>query len=193
VIDLVDLVHARKKRVKALSGGQQRRLEIALGVVGDPELLFLDEPTTGLDPDARRKIWNLVRALNDAGKTILLSSHYMEEVEVLAHRLAILVGGRIRAEGSPFELQTAFGSDATISFRLANGAAAGVLPRTVREKVRHEDGWSYMTVANPTPALADLTSWATRHGVALEHLSVARPTLEDIYLQLTDADAETGP
>ncbi len=184
-IELVDLAHARGKRVKALSGGQQRRLEIALGVVGSPEVLFLDEPTTGLDPDARRKIWDLVRSLNDAGKTILLSSHYMEEVEVLAHRLSILVDGKIRAEGSPLELQGQFGARATISFKIQGNGQEIIYPYGVRDKVREHQGWTYLAVDDPTPALNELTAWAMRHGFGLQHLTVNRPTLEDIYLQLT--------
>jgi ABC-2 type transport system ATP-binding protein len=184
-IDMVDLDHGRKKRVKALSGGQQRRLEIALGVIGDPDLLFLDEPTTGLDPDARRKIWALIRSLNERGKTILLSSHYMEEVEELAHRLAIIVAGQVKAEGSPLELQTLHGSDATIRFRLCEPDRGAELPAGLRHAVEHEDGWSRITVADTTAALRELTTWAGRKKLQLGHLTVSRPTLEDIYLQLT--------
>jgi ABC-2 type transport system ATP-binding protein len=189
-IDLVDLAHARGKRVKALSGGQQRRLEIALGVIGDPELLFLDEPTTGLDPDARRNIWKLIRSLNDQGKTILLSSHYMEEVQVLAHRLAIMVNGRVQAEGAPLELQALYGAKATISYQPSKPEDVVALPHSLRNIADSREGWSFITVDDPTPALADLTVWAAKNDVELGHLTVTRPTLEDIYLNLTAEQQE---
>lgn len=185
VLDLVDLAFAEDTRVKALSGGQQRRLEIGLGLVGNPDLVFLDEPTTGLDPDARRNIWDLVLNLNAMGKTILLSSHYMNEVEALAHRLAVLVSGKIRAEGSPQTLRDEYGEYTEIRFFLGDRKLPANFPKPLKQILSEERGWAILEVANPTPALADLTKWAFKQQFELSSLSVTRPSLEEIYLNLT--------
>ncbi len=186
-LDLVDLGHVAGKPVKVLSGGQKRRLDLALGIIGNPEVLFLDEPTTGLDPEARRKIWSLIGRLTTSGKTILLSSHHMDEVTTLADRLAILVGGVICAEGTPAELQDAFGGKSEIRFTLGTSELPNSYPRPLRQVTQFRRGWIEIRVDNPTPILADLTHWAFRQRISLQHLTVTRPSLEDIYLDLVRA------
>ncbi|MCP5082479.1 MAG: ABC transporter ATP-binding protein [Alphaproteobacteria bacterium] len=185
VLELVDLGFASATRVKALSGGQQRRLEIGLGLIGNPDLVFLDEPTTGLDPDARRNIWNLVLELNAMGKTILLSSHYMDEVEALAHRLAVLVDGKIKAEGSPQSLRDQHGAYTEVRFYLGERPLPESFPPALRKIIHTERGWVIFEVPNPTPFLADLTNWSFKEQFELPHLSVTQPSLEEIYLNPT--------
>jgi ABC-2 type transport system ATP-binding protein len=183
VLASVNLAHITRTRVGNLSGGQKRRLEIALGIIGSPELLFLDEPTTGLDPEARRKIWTLIRGLNEAGCTILLSSHYMDEVKALADRMAIMVDGKIAAEGRPEELQALHASHATIRFDTHGKPLAG-LPASLAGLVRIEHGVAIIDTADPVPVLNQLTGWAIKHKADLASLSVNRQSLEDIYLKL---------
>lgn len=185
LLDLVGLAENGNKRVSNLSGGQQRRLEIALALVGDPDLLFLDEPTTGLDPDARRNIWHLVLELNSFGKTILLSSHYMDEVEALAHRLAVLVDGEICAEGTPQGLVEQHGSYSEIRFYVGNGALPDTFPKPLLQITNLERGWAIIEARNPVPVIADLTNWAFSHQFELAHLAVSRPSLEEVYLNIT--------
>ena len=185
LLSLVGLADNAQKRVSALSGGQQRRLEIALGLVGDPDLIFLDEPTTGLDPDARRNIWNLILELNQFGKTILLSSHYMDEVEALAHRIAVLVDGQIVAEGTSHSLREIHGGYTEIRFHVGNDDLLGSFPAPLRQITFIERGWAVLEARNPTPVLADLTKWAFSQQFDLAHLSVTQPSLEEIYLTLT--------
>lgn len=185
VLDLVDLMFAKSTRVKALSGGQQRRLEIGLGLIGNPDLVFLDEPTTGLDPDARRNIWNLVLELNAMGKTILLSSHYMDEVEALAHRIAVMVQGKIKAEGSPQALRDQHGEYTEVRFHLGERSLPQSFPSALRNIIHEERGWIIFEVPNPTPFLADLTKWAFKEQFELSNLNVSQPSLEEIYLNLT--------
>ncbi|MGI9372925.1 MAG: ABC transporter ATP-binding protein [Hyphomicrobiales bacterium] len=185
LLGLVELAPLLNHRVNHLSGGQQRRLEIALGLVGNPDLLFLDEPTTGLDPDARRNIWKLVLELNQMGKTILLSSHYMEEVETLAHRLAVLVDGEICAEGTPNGLVEAHGSYAEIRFHVGDARLPESFPKPLKKITFVEHGWVVIEAPNPTPVIADLTKWAFAHQFELAHLTLTRPSLEEVYLNLT--------
>ena len=166
VTALVGLEEKRDARVRTLSGGQLRRLDLALALVGDPELVFLDEPTTGFDPAARRQAWETIRGLRELGKTILLTTHYMEEAHRLADRLAILRGGTIVGTGSPRELLTGHVT-AEIRFR-DNG----------RDTVIETD--------EPTRVLNELTSAALADGRELEGLEVHRRTLEDLYLELTE-------
>ncbi len=171
VIALVGLEGKQDARARTLSGGQVRRLDLALALVGDPELIFLDEPTTGFDPAARRAAWETVRSLKALGKTILLTTHYLDEAQALADRVAIIKGGRILAEGAPSEL----------------GAGAG----TVRYRVAYRNGTGGVVeheTDDPTTLLHELTSTALGAGERLDGLSVSRPTLEDVYLELT-ADA----
>ena len=186
VIELVGLPEKAEARVKTLSGGQQRRLDVGLGIVGNPELLFLDEPTTGLDPAARRTTWDLIQRLAGEGTTVLLSSHYMDEVEVLAQRVAVLANGRIVATGSPSSIGGRDHGRVTIRFSLPVGVAIGDLP-AVPTKL---DGDLVEIVTDDEVAvLARITTWALEHGLELPGLSVTRVTLEDIYLGLTGGAA----
>jgi ABC-2 type transport system ATP-binding protein len=187
VIDLVGLGDKRTARTKTLSGGQQRRLDLALGIVGDPDLLFLDEPTTGFDPSARRRAWELVDSLRDLGKTILLTTHYMDEAQNLADRVAIIAAGRIVAEGSPQSLGGRDVAAAEISFRLPAGAGLADLPPELGDGLRRDEDRVLLRSAAPTRDLHTLTGWAVARGVELEALAVTRPSLEDVYLRLTGA------
>jgi ABC-2 type transport system ATP-binding protein len=189
VIDLVGLGDKRTARVKTLSGGQQRRLDLALGIVGDPDLIFLDEPTTGFDPSARRHSWELIESLRSLGKTILLTTHYMDEAQNLADRVAIILGGRIVASGSPESLGGRDVAEALISFRLPHGASPADLPAGLPDGLQRHEDRVLLRTTSPTATLHALTGWALTRGQELEALTVTRPTLEDVYLQLT-GDAE---
>jgi ABC-2 type transport system ATP-binding protein len=179
VAELVGLGDRLNARTRTLSGGQRRRLDVAVGIAGDPELIFLDEPTTGFDPAARRQSWELIAGLRARGRTILLTTHYMEEAQRLADRVAVLAGGRLIAIAAPEELGR---GDATlVTFRLPEGVDAAELPIAV-------DGSGpevSLRTATPTRDLAPLLSWAAVRGYELEGLTVARPSLEDVYLELT--------
>lgn len=164
VIGLVGLEQKAGSRIKSLSGGQRRRLDVALGVIGGPELLLLDEPTTGFDPAARRRFWELIRGLAGEGTTILLTTHYLEEAETLADRLAVVTRGRVVAEGEPAALRDRFGAEATVAWTEADGS-----PRSERTDT-------------PTRTVADLMH---RFDGEIPGLRVSRPTLEDVYLRLT--------
>jgi ABC-2 type transport system ATP-binding protein len=164
-IALAGLEAAADRRARTLSGGQARRLDLALALVGDPELIFLDEPTTGFDPAARRAAWQVVRALRDLGKTVLLTTHYLDEAQALADRVAIVKDGRILAEGPPGEL-------------IAGAARYRVSYRLGAELVERE-------TEDPTTLLHEATAAALARGERLEDLSVSRPSLEDVYLELT--------
>jgi ABC-2 type transport system ATP-binding protein len=185
VIDLVGLSDKRDARVKALSGGQRRRLDLALGIVGDPDLIFLDEPTTGFDPSARRRSWELVDNLRALGKTILLTTHYMDEAQNLADRVAVMAEGRIVAEGSPETLGGRDVAEAVISFRLPNGLSTADLPGGLAGRLQVRHNHVSLRTVTPTRALNALTGWAMDRGEELEALLVSRPSLEDVYLQLT--------
>jgi ABC-2 type transport system ATP-binding protein len=169
VIRLVGLEEKHDARVKTLSGGQKRRLDLGLALVGDPELVFLDEPTTGFDPTARRAAWEMIRSLRSLGKTILLTTHYLDEAEQLADRVAVMREGRIVREGAPAEL-TGDTSETEVRYR-RNGQE--IVVRTTE----------------PTKLLHELTEQAVAEGRELEGLTVRRPTLEDVYLALTGDDA----
>jgi ABC-2 type transport system ATP-binding protein len=186
VIELVGLNAKRDARVKTLSGGQQRRLDVGLGIVGNPSLLFLDEPTTGLDPAARRTTWELIRSLRSEGTTVLMSSHYMDEVEALAQRVAVMVGGRIVATGPPSSIAGRERSEVTIRFRLPAGTSASDLP--VRPTA-HEDGTIVVRTEDELHVLARIVNWAIDGSIDLTGLSVTRLTLEDVYLGLTGEEA----
>ncbi|MET7641839.1 ABC transporter ATP-binding protein [Streptomyces sp. NPDC005438] len=192
VIELVDLAGKERQKVRNLSGGQKRRLDLALGIVGNPELLFLDEPTTGFDPNARRGAWELVRRLRDAGITILLTTHYMEEAQQLADRVAVIVGGRIVSEGTPTTLGGRDHAQVRVRFALPHGWSPERLP--VPGATYHE-GLVTLHTPEPTALLHQLTGWALERGTTLEGLTVERPSLEDVYVQLTGQDggvARTG-
>jgi ABC-2 type transport system ATP-binding protein len=187
LIALVGLEAKSSSRVKTLSGGQQRRLELALGLVGDPDLVFLDEPTTGFDPSARRQAWSIVENLASLGKTILLTTHYMDEAQHLADRIAVISAGSIVAEGTPDTLGGRQQAEATIRFTLPAGTSASDLPI---QPVSAEDGKVMFSTREPTRLLNELTSWAIGQGVELESLAVERPTLEDMYLQLVGVETD---
>jgi len=188
VIELVGLTEKRGTRVKALSGGQRRRLDLALGIVGDPDLIFLDEPTTGFDPSARRRSWELVDSLRSLGKTILLTTHYMDEAQNLADRVVVLADGAIVAEGSPESLGGRDVAEAVISFRLPPGVSLADLPDGLPSRPRLRDNQVTLRTLTPTSSLNVLTGWAIGRGEELEALTVTRPSLEDVYLQLTGDD-----
>jgi len=168
VLALAGLEECAGRRARTLSGGQARRLDFALALVGDPELIFLDEPTTGFDPGARRAAWDVIRTLRDLGKTVVLTTHYLDEAQTLADRVAILQGGRILAEGPPDALGA---SRYRVAWRAADGTS----------EERFTD--------DPTSLLAELTADALARGERLEELSVTRPSLEDVYLELTELAA----
>jgi ABC-2 type transport system ATP-binding protein len=170
VIDLVGLAEKRNARAKTLSGGQKRRLDLGLALVGDPDLVFLDEPTTGFDPAARRAAWEMIRSLRSLGKTVLLTTHYLDEAEQLADRVAVLRGGQIVRVGTPRELTTA---DLAVEIRY------------------RRDGEEILVRTNePTRVLNELTAEALARGEELDHLEVRRPTLEEVYLTLTGDEVE---
>jgi ABC-2 type transport system ATP-binding protein len=168
VIELVGLAEKRDDRVKTLSGGQKRRLDLGVALIGDPDLVFLDEPTTGFDPAARRAAWEMIRSLRSLGKTVLLTTHYLDEAEQLADRVAVLREGRIVRIGTPRELTTA---DLEVEIRFRR-AGEEVLVRT----------------AEPTRVLHELTAEALARGEELERLEVRRPSLEEVYLTLVSED-----
>jgi ABC-2 type transport system ATP-binding protein len=186
VLQLVGLDEKRDTRVLKLSGGQQRRLDVAIALAGDPELLFLDEPTTGFDPGARRNAWVIVQNLTELGKTVFLTTHYMDEAQTLANRVAVISRGVIVAEGPPSSLGGRDVAVSIIRFRAPDGAD---LPEITRGVVRTADGYELRS-SDPTRALHELTGWAIDRGVELDGFEVTRPTLEDIYLELTDEVAE---
>ena len=185
VLQATGLVEQRKTRVKKLSGGQQRRLDVAIGLSGDPDLLFLDEPTTGFDPSARRDAWGMVRNLRDMGKTVVLTTHYMDEAQNLADRVAIMVEGKIVVEGTPDELLSHAGGT-TVRYKLPEDAPA--MPEGLEGGALQADGHFILVTNTPTQALHQLTSWATSAGVELEELSVTRPSLDDLFIQLTSRE-----
>jgi ABC-2 type transport system ATP-binding protein len=188
VVELVGLADRWDARAQTLSGGQRRRLDLALGIAGDPELIFLDEPTTGFDPAARRHAWELIGQLRDLGKTILLTTHYMDEAQHLADRIVVLRGGRVVAEGTPETLGRGGAERALVAFAAPAGTDPAALPLpagAVRE--RDGDRISFATEL-PTRDLAPLLAWAADRGIELEGLTVTRPSLEDVYLRLTEED-----
>lgn len=176
VINLVGLDEKAGARVKTLSGGQRRRLDVGLGIVGSPEVLFLDEPTTGFDPSARRSAWDLIRRLASEGTTILLTTHFMDEAQALADRVLVMAAGKVVAEGPPNGLGGRDLEGVRIRFRAVPGVPFA-----------HDvvDGVAELHTTDEVAVLQQLTSWALAGGVALEGLVVERPSLEDIYLRLT--------
>ena len=182
VIELIGLGEKADDRIKRLSGGQQRRLDVGLGIIGNPELLFLDEPTTGLDPSGRRDTWELIKLLAGEGTTVLLTTHYMDEVEALADRVAVLFGQEIVASGTPDSIGGRDVGAVTIRFRLPQGVSAAALPM---EAAPGEDGHVEIHTEDEVQVLHELTGWALAGGHALAGLSVLRVSLEDVYLGLT--------
>jgi ABC-2 type transport system ATP-binding protein len=186
VTELVGLEDKRDARIRTLSGGQRRRLDFALGIAGNPELLFLDEPTTGFDPSARRRSWELVANLRSLGTTILLTTHYMDEAQNLADRVAVLANGRIVAEDTPDMLAGRENGVAFVRFRLPEGVHAQELPLPRDVELETANGHISFRTETPTRVLTPLLDWASMRGEELEGLSVTRPSLEDVYLELTD-------
>jgi ABC-2 type transport system ATP-binding protein len=181
-IGQVGLAEQADQRAARLSGGQKRRLDVAMALVGDPELLFLDEPTTGFDPAARREAWEVIAALHELGKTVVLTTHYLDEAQRLADRVAVIKDGRIVAEGTPADLVSRDATDATIAFGLPDGvqppSGLSAPPQPGRP------GRLELRSARPVDDLFVLTAWAREHGHDLPGLEVRRPTLEDVYLEL---------
>jgi ABC-2 type transport system ATP-binding protein len=191
ILHVVGLEGKRSSRVNKLSGGQKRRLDVGIGLAGDPDLLFLDEPTTGFDPSARRNAWQVVKNLAALGKTIVLTTHYMDEAQNLADRVAIVVGGRIVAEGPPGTLGGTELEQTRISFSLpfAVGQEMPALPASFGATA---SGGGYVIVTKePVQVLHDLTAWALTEAVELADLTVSKPSLEDVYLELTGGVAGT--
>jgi ABC-2 type transport system ATP-binding protein len=173
-IALVGLEEKADERARKLSGGQQRRLDVGMALVGDPELLFLDEPTTGFDPSARRQFWDVIAGLRDLGKTVFLTTHYMDEAQRLADRVTIIAGGQIVAEGTPGDLGERDKATTTIRYRDAAGAEVSI------------------ETLDPVRELNRLTAAALERGEDLEGLEVTRPSLEDVYLDLTSTTEKAG-
>jgi ABC-2 type transport system ATP-binding protein len=185
VIDLVGLAEKRRTRVNKLSGGQQRRLDVAVALAGDPELLFLDEPTTGFDPNARRNAWGIVKNLTGIGKTIFLTTHFMDEAQYLADRVAVIAKGKIVAEGTPGTIAGRDRMQTRVRFRVPEGqqpppdlAGAAPLP----------DGSLEIRTENPTKVVHDVTAWALERGFVFDVLEVTQPSLEDVYIELTGGE-----
>jgi ABC-2 type transport system ATP-binding protein len=181
VLDLVGLAEKRDARVTTLSGGQRRRLDVAVALAGDPRVLFLDEPTTGFDPSARRNAWEVIKGLAGLGKTIFLTSHAMDEVQYLADRVVIIAGGQIVAEGTPDTLAGREKAAALVRFQLP----ASPLPDHIRASAIINEEFVQIETDDPTRTLYDVTSWAMQVGVRLQGLEVTRPSLEDVYLEIT--------
>ena len=193
VIELVELTEKRDVRAKQLSGGQRRRLDLALALVGDPELIFLDEPTTGFDPAARRHAWSTIRSLCELGKTVFLTTHFMDEAQHLADRVAVMRDGEIIASGRPEELGGRDLRPAEIRFSLPRTVALGDVPAMPCES-RSLDGEHVLVVTRePVRATQILTTWAVEREADLGNFSVTQPTLEDIYLELTGGGEQNSP
>jgi ABC-2 type transport system ATP-binding protein len=189
VLELVGLQDKAASRCDQLSGGQQRRLDVGLALIGDPELVFLDEPTTGFDPSARHMAWDVVRGLRDLGKTIFLTTHFMDEAENLADRILILSAGKIVAEGTPETIGGREQDASVITFTVPQGVTSDQLPPLpVPVHVQH-NGRAEIVAPDPMPVLYALSCWAMQFDFPLHDIAVQRPSLEDIYLRLTEEKA----
>jgi ABC-2 type transport system ATP-binding protein len=184
---LVGLAAEAGRRGVDLSGGQQRRLDLALAIVGDPDLLFLDEPTTGFDPAARRAAWDVLEGLRALGRTVFLTTHYLDEAEALADRIGVIVDGRLVAEATPQTLGGRDRDEAAITFTLPTGLCAADLPTELRPRVTERDRGLTLTSRRPLDDLEQLAAWARNRGASLPDLEVRRASLEDVYLRLTAA------
>ncbi len=183
ILELVALTEKRNSLVKELSGGQLQRLALGTALVNDPDLLFLDEPTTGLDPQARRNIWSIVTSLKAQGKTVVLTTHYMEEAETLSDHVCIMDYGKIIAAGSPRELTARLGEETIIEFTAPDTAVVPAL--SSKGKVRRDGDVVLVEVTDLVPALRDLLAWAHKNRVALDNMVIRQPNLEDVFLTLT--------
>lgn len=189
-IQMVGLLAKSDTRAGRLSGGQKRRLDVGLALIGNPDLIFLDEPTTGFDPEARREAWDVIASMRDLGKTIVLTTHYMEEAQRLADQIAVFADGEIVARGTPNEIGGREELPTRVEFSLPTRIAPTDLPPEFRAGAR-ADGRVSIETPDPTRSIHELTGWALDVGVQLDDLTVARPSLEDIYLKLTqNGDAE---
>jgi ABC-2 type transport system ATP-binding protein len=188
VIDLVGLAEKRRTRVNKLSGGQQRRLDVAVALAGDPELLFLDEPTTGFDPNARRNAWGIVRNLAGIGKTIFLTTHFMDEAQYLANRVAVIATGEIVAEGTPASLAGRDRMRTRVTFRLPASAPAP----PAWGQVPGSDGGFVLETTDATRTAHEVTGWAIDRGFTFASFEVSQPTLEDVYIELTGGEEGRG-
>ena len=187
ILDATGLVEQGKVRVGKLSGGQQRRLDVAIGLSGNPELLFLDEPTTGFDPSARRDAWEMIKNLKSLGKTVLLTTHYMEEAEYLADRVAIMVDGRIVIEGAPGDIA---GNNSLTTIRFTLPEDCGPPPEGLGARADGGVGSYILETDTPAQSLHLVTAWLTGLGKEFQHISVARRSLEDLFLELTGGDQD---
>jgi len=183
-LELVGLSDERDRRAGVLSGGQQRRLDVGLALVGDPDLLFLDEPTTGFDPSARHHTWDVIAGLRELGKTVFLTTHYMDEAQALADRVAVIVEGRIVALGPTAQLGGRDHAATVISCALPDGVAPDDLPRLPAAELALAGPRVEWRTRAPTAALGALTAWALERGLELPELEAHRPSLEDVYLEL---------
>jgi ABC-2 type transport system ATP-binding protein len=189
-LEMVGLADRCDARGSQLSGGQRRRLEVAIGLIGDPELLFLDEPTTGFDPAARRQSWEVIAGLRRLGTTIFLTTHYMDEAEALADRIVVISRGAIVAEGPPRTLAGRDTRPATLSFRLVPPATWSALPATLASRTAENgDGRLHLSTADPLADTVALATWSDQHDLPVRDLEVRQPSLEEIYLELTEGDA----
>lgn len=183
VIGLVGLEEKRKARCRTLSGGQKRRVDVALGLVGNPDLIFLDEPTTGFDPAARRQAWDVVRGLTGLGKTVLLTTHYLDEAEALADRVGVIIAGKLVEVGTPREIGGRSRGLARVTFHREGALAEAALPSI--KGMTCNDGVVRLETTQPTAAVRELAAWAAALGLGeLPELEVARPSLEDVYLAM---------
>jgi ABC-2 type transport system ATP-binding protein len=185
VVDLVGLADKRDERLGRLSGGQRRRADVAVALIGDPDLIFLDEPTTGFDPSARREAWNTIEGLKELGKTVLLTTHYMDEAQHLSDRVAIIRDGRIVAEGKPDEIGRGRSGATVIRFRALAEALLAELAREVGVAPATAGLLASFETQDAQGSLLRLLSWAERRAVRIEGLEVRQPTLEDVFLELT--------
>jgi ABC-2 type transport system ATP-binding protein len=185
VIELVGLEEKVRARVKTLSGGQQRRLDLGMALIGDPQLIFLDEPTTGFDPSARREAWDVVRGLCAEGRTVVLTTHYMDEAQALADTVTVIAAGRVVASGPPDTLGGRDHGETTVRFVLPAGVSTADLPLPAGLAPEVRGDFVEFHIAEPTEVLHALTGWAMERGEVLSGLAINRPSLEDVYLALT--------
>jgi ABC-2 type transport system ATP-binding protein len=185
LIELVELEEKPSALIRTLSGGQRRRLDLALGLVGDPDLVFLDEPTTGFDPSARRLAWRTIRNLCTLGKTVFLTTHFMDEAQELADSVAVIAAGEIVARGTPADLGGRDAAPATITFVLPAGTPVAELPAVADADVKVVGSRVTVVTGEPVAAAYRLTGWAIDQGIELEQFAVTPPSLEDVYLRLT--------
>jgi ABC-2 type transport system ATP-binding protein len=191
-IELVGLTEKRDARVGSLSGGQKRRADVAVGLVGDPDLLFLDEPTTGFDPTARREAWKMIEGLKELGKTVFLTTHYMDEAQHLADRVAILRQGSIVAQGPTAQLGATLGRHSVVRFRIPSGFSADEIRSVVESEISLSGNEASFEAEHPQRQLHRLLGLAEERGVELEDLEVRQPSLEDVFLELTETKAAVG-